>query len=734
MDGPRRFSEVAEVSDATLAVVKALGFDRMTPVQDAVIPLFCGHKDVAVDACTGSGKTLAFIIPIVEKLRRLEDPLRKHQVGAVIVSPTRELARQIYSVASPFVASLPGVVAQLLVGGADPGEDVAEFKASGAQLLVGTPGRLDDIMKRCTAMDFKRLEVLVLDEADRLLDMGFRQQLDAIMARLPKQRRTGLFSATQTEAVQALARAGLRNPIRVNVAVSMAAATAVKPRAKSSGAGPVQPSTPSQAAEAGGQKTPSGLHIQYCFVEVDQKLDQLVRFLQLHATSHKIIVYCLTCACVDFYHLALKRLGPKLLPGLQVKALHGRMKQSVREATLASFSPLSAGVLLATDLAARGLDIPEVHWVLQVDPPQDPAAFVHRVGRTARAGRSGHALVLLAPHEAAYVDFIRLRKVPLSEVQPLEGAAPLLQLLRQEAETDREVMEAGSRAFVSYVRGYKEHHCKFIFRVQDLPLGRLASSFALLRLPHMPEVKRALHKARAAMQQSDQDSASPPTHPSLDHFVPSAVEPDSIRFKDKAREKQRQQMLKQRAAAAAEAAANKPATQKARPKLKAGAGAKPATAEEHGAGERLTGAKRRKLQARDEVAELAAEYSLLKRMKKGKISEHEFDVATGLVSGSEDEDEPLDAESDLGDDGLASSLKRHNANTDANRESSQGGGPKAGKGTKRKSAAQKDGALLGVLAQGCAPVRQLEQQLEAKRKRTANKQRRLKQTVGVKVH
>ncbi|KAL4439652.1 hypothetical protein ABPG75_002653 [Micractinium tetrahymenae] len=166
-----------------LRALEDAGFAEPAPVQEATIPLFCGNRDVAVDACTGSGKTLAFVLPVVERLRRLEPPLKRNQagrggvgalggskVGAVIVSPTRELARQILR---------------------DPGADVAAFKEGGGHVLVGTPGRLDDVMQRCTTMDLRTVEVLVLDEADRLLDMGFKAQLDAIMQRLPRQRRTG---------------------------------------------------------------------------------------------------------------------------------------------------------------------------------------------------------------------------------------------------------------------------------------------------------------------------------------------------------------------------------------------------------------------------------------------------------------------------------------------------------------------------------------------------------------
>eukprot|EP00775_Hariotina_reticulata_P007461 gene7461-7671_t len=358
-----------------------------------------------------------------------------------------ELAKQIHQVAAPFVSAAPGLSSLLLVGGTDPSQDVAAFKASGGHILIGTPGRLNDVMKRLgPAMDTKTLEVLVLDEADRLLDMGFKVQLDAIMARLPKQRRTGLFSATQT-----------------------------------------------------------------------------VAFLDQHR-SEKVIVYCLTCACVEFFALILRRLPA--LKGLRVAALHGQLKQAARELTLTQFSEGAGGVLLCTDIAARGLDIPDVAWIVQYDPPQDPAAFVHRVGRTARMGRSGSALALLLPNESSYVDFLRLRKVPLVQAEGLTGAPDAVELsrfLRAAAEGDREVMEKGTRAFVSLVRGYKEHHCKFVFRIQELAVGPLAQSWGLMKLPRMPELKKG-------------SSAN-----DLESFTPSEVEPDSVKFKEKAREKQRQQ-------------------------------------------------------------------------------------------------------------------------------------------------------------------------------------------------
>lgn len=478
-------------------------------------------------------------------------------------------------------------------------------------------------------INFVAVEVLVLDEADRLLDMGFRQQLDAIMARLPRQRRTGLFSATQTEAVEALARAGLRNPVRVAVAVSYApnsgageaSADTRKKAGKKTKDGDANGSKAEAGVKAPGyeQVTPSTLSVQYTAVDVAGKVAQLASFLAAHV-HEKVIVYFLTCACVDYFATVLPRLAPcKAVP---FRALHGRMKQSVREAALEAFASAHAGVLLCTDVAARGLDIPDVHWVVQYDAPQDPSAFVHRCGRTARMGRSGSALAYLTPEEVPYVDFLRLRKVPLEEVPPVPDLIPdVLRVLRSESESDRAVMESGTKAFVSYIRAYKEHHCKYIFRMESLRVGQLASSFALLRLPRMQELKKAAREAASGK---------------LEGFAPSLVDPETVKFRDKAKEKQRQAVLKQRAAAVAAAAVE--AGEAAN-----GAHAAAATAaaqqrkQRQGAQEqpRLTANKRRQLEARQELAELNEEYTLLKKLKKGKISAREYDAATGASSDDE---------------------------------------------------------------------------------------------------
>ncbi|CBI25423.3 unnamed protein product, partial [Vitis vinifera] len=441
-----RFSELnPPLSEPVLEALTQSGFHFCTPVQAATIPLLCSFKDVAVDAATGSGKTLAFVVPLVEILRRASSAPKPHQVLGVILSPTRELSSQIYNVAQPFISTLPNVKSVLLVGGVEVKSDLKKIEEEGANLLIGTPGRLYDIMERMDVLDFRNLEILILDEADRLLDMGFQKQITSIIARLPKLRRTGLFSATQTEAVEELSKAGLRNPVRVEV----------RAEAKS-----LNDSVSSQ--QLASSKTPSGLNIEYLECEADKKPSQLVDLL-IKNKSKKIIIYFMTCACVDYWGVILPRLS--VLKGFSLIPLHGKMKQTAREKALASFTSLSSGILLCTDVAARGLDIPGVDCIVQYDPPQDPNVFIHRVGRTARMGRQGSAVVFLLPKEEAYVEFLRIRRVPLQGMTCSSDASDVVPQIRSAAKKDRDVMEKGLRAFVSFVRAYKEHHCSYIFRL-----------------------------------------------------------------------------------------------------------------------------------------------------------------------------------------------------------------------------------------------------------------------------
>ncbi|GMH19166.1 hypothetical protein Nepgr_021007 [Nepenthes gracilis] len=570
-----RFSDLKPpLTEPVLEALNHGGFHYCTPVQSATIPLLCSYKDVAVDAATGSGKTLAFVVPLVEILQRCSNRPKPHQVLGIIITPTRELSSQIYRVAQPFVSTLSDVKSMLLVGGVEVKADVKKIEENGANLLIGTPGRLYDIMERVDTLDFRSLEVLILDEADRLLDMGFQKQINSILSRLPKIRRTGLFSATQTEAVDELSKAGLRNPVKVEV------------RADTS-------SENSSSAQTFA-KTPSGLHLEYLECERDEKSSQLVDLLDKNK-SKKVIIYFMTCACVDYWGLVLPRLS--VLKGVPLIPLHGKMKQTARKKALDSFTCLSSGVLLCTDVAARGLDIPGVDCILQYDPPQDPNVFIHRVGRTARLGRQGSAIVFLSPKEEAYVEFLRIRRVPVQERKASDDASDIIPQIRSAARKDRDVMEKGIKAFVSYIRAYKEHHCSYIFSWKELEIGKLAMGYGLLQLPVMPEVKHHSLSIEGFSSVND-------------------VNLEEVKYKDKSREKQRQKNL------IAKKAKKEQKLPSQKPKVAASVSSTTVT-------RKKTAKQRRASQTKDDEEEMAQEYRLLKKLRRGVIDESEFAKLTG---------------------------------------------------------------------------------------------------------
>ncbi|KAF5390553.1 hypothetical protein D9757_002771 [Collybiopsis confluens] len=500
-----------------LDVVESMGHTRMTPVQASTIPLFMKHKDVVVEAVTGSGKTLAFVIPVLEKLIRREKRLRKNDIGALIVSPTRELATQIHSIFSAFLSSQlvtqtedsdvplsPEFPLPLLLVSSNqssPAQDVERFLSSGADIVVGTPGRIEEFLlgRGLGSVNVKELEVLVLDEADRLLDLGFQATLNKILKHLPKQRRTGLFSATMTDAdaISELVRAGLRNPAKIVVKVQS--------KKQVAGGGVAQKT---QTIEE--RRIPANLKNYYISCRASEKTVQLARIISQEIKTHdasQFIIYFATGACVDYFYQIL----PDLLPaGTNVYSLHGRLSPPVRTRALNSFStsistPSSPSILLSTDVAARGLDLPHVDVVIQYDPPMDPKVFSHRCGRTARAGRHGRAYTLLVDREVGYVDFMAVRRIPLQkhqyitndrstgedeESQPEDpGARLFLQTVRAKLLTDRTLHDQAAKAFVSFVRAYSKHEASYIFRIKDLDIVGLACSFGLLRLPKMPELK-----------------------------------------------------------------------------------------------------------------------------------------------------------------------------------------------------------------------------------------------------
>ena len=291
-------------------------------------------------------------------------------------------------------------------------QDLQQFQKLSSDIVIGTPGRVEDVLTRYDNMDVSELEVLILDESDVLLDMGFEVTLTSILSRLPRMRRTGLFSATNTSEVKRLCvKSGMRNPVVVDVAVS-----AVQKKSEAE-------AVDSSRGDGKQQATPSTLTNYYIISSLDEKLSRLLAFLHQHS-NEKIIIFFLTCACVEYYSAILKELN---LPckGFEYEALHGKLVQKRREKAMERFRERKGSTaLLCTDVAARGLDVPDVSWTIQFDAPVDPSSYVHRVGRSARAGKVGNSLVFLTRKEDAYVDFLKLRKVPVRELPDTEVCRP----------------------------------------------------------------------------------------------------------------------------------------------------------------------------------------------------------------------------------------------------------------------------------------------------------------------
>ncbi|GHJ86604.1 hypothetical protein NliqN6_3006 [Naganishia liquefaciens] len=545
------------------------GFTSLTPVQASLIPIaIAKNKDLLVEAVTGSGKTLSYVVPILERLVRKEAELakerggakglRRNEVFAMVVVPTRELAVQVHAVFEMFFESLREHLAQanavtevkedqdgeeatpttiieeiypsplLLVSGQSSSSTSTTLPAP-SPIIIGTPGRIASYLSASLStssssstsafararkhLSIAPFQLLILDEADSLLSSpDHLKSMHTIWQTLPRQRRNWLFSATMMDVLSerahgllgatGLERAGLKNLTRVVVKVEQK----VKRGDATEGVGEVKQ-----------RRTPVSLQNTYIICHAGEKTLQLMRAMRQEtaAGSAKFIVYFSTCAAVDYFYRILRRLPE--LSHVHFSSLHGHLPPPIRTSTLTSFTdhlstPLQPAVLLCTDVAARGLDLPDVDVVIQYDPPTDPKVFSHRAGRAARMGRQGKGIVLLTKgSEEGYVDFLALRKIPLrpesyiraqadvalgeSSTAPLKAetidpaALGMQRAVQDIVLEDRDLADKAAKAFVSAVRAYSKHEAAYIFRLRDLDVFGMGTSFGLLRLPRMPEIR-----------------------------------------------------------------------------------------------------------------------------------------------------------------------------------------------------------------------------------------------------
>ncbi|HWE60506.1 MAG TPA: DEAD/DEAH box helicase [Chloroflexota bacterium] len=363
-----------QVDSRLAGTLTSLGYSHPTPIQEqAIPPLRAGH-DVIGLARTGSGKTAGFGIPLLESLR----PGERH-VQALVLVPTRELAAQVAQALTALGAA-SGIRVTAVYGGVGMGAQIAALRGD-AQVVVGTPGRVIDHLQRGT-MDLRRARFVVLDEADRMLDVGFAPAIDAILQRVPKPRQVGLFSATFPAEVESLAQRHTRDAVRVAVDQPGVALTTLEQR----------------------------------FVRVAQSKDKIeaLHDILIDKDCRLALVFRRTTHRADSLARDLERRG------LRVAALHGRRTQGQRERALAALRAGQLQVLVATDIAARGLDITGLTHVVNFDLPDTADNYTHRVGRTARMGADGVAITLVSPEDEAALGAIQ-RKLPAT---PGRGATP----------------------------------------------------------------------------------------------------------------------------------------------------------------------------------------------------------------------------------------------------------------------------------------------------------------------
>ncbi|KAG7705686.1 hypothetical protein KL930_003558 [Ogataea haglerorum] len=468
LDHAKSFTKFDELplTKNTLRGVKESSYVTMTDIQRDSIPLALKGHDILGAAKTGSGKTLAFLIPVIEKLVH-ENWNEFDGVGALIISPTRELAMQIYEVLLK-IGKYHSFSAGLVIGGKD--YEFEKERIGKMNILIGTPGRLLQHMDQSATLNLTNLQILVLDEADRILDLGFKKTVDDIISNLPPERQSLLFSATQTKSVQDLARLSLVNPEYVNTSSDTSS-------------------------------TPESLEQSYVVIRLQDKLDILWSFIKSHLDS-KILVFVSSSKQVHFIYEAFR----KLQPGISLMKLHGRQKQKARMETTFKFSESRHCCLFATDVVARGLDFPAIDWVVQLDCPEDVATYIHRVGRSARAGRAGKSLLMLTPsEEGPFVKRLESKKIVPKKLNIRNSKKKSIRdQIQSLCFKSPDLKYLGQKAFISYVKSVYIQKDKEVFDVKQLPLDEFAKS---LGLPGTPKIKMVGGEEELAKQKQKKNAS-----------------------------------------------------------------------------------------------------------------------------------------------------------------------------------------------------------------------------------
>ncbi|KAJ6820071.1 DEAD-box ATP-dependent RNA helicase 17 [Iris pallida] len=518
-----------------------MGFEVPTEIQAQAIPVIMSGKHVLVNANTGTGKTLVYLAPIVHMLQ-MRDPRIERADGtfALVLVPTRELCMQVYEILQKLLHRFHWIVPGYLMGGENRGKEKARLR-KGISILIATPGRLLDHLKNTSSFKYTNLRWIVFDEADRILELGFGKAIEEILDFLGSKediqkkhskisRQNLLLSATLNEKVNHLANISLQNPVMIGLNEKRIPPEVQNPSVKklTSQESDEDDDTkhetlPSHSIES--YNLPAQLVQRYVKVPCGSRLVVLLSILKSlfeKDASQKIVLFLSTCDAVDFHYLLFNefRCSLNLQPEgsekqilLKFKSfrLHGNMDHGDRRASFQGFKSENSALLLCTDVAARGLDFPKVRSIIQYDSPGEASEYVHRVGRTARLGEKGEALLFLQPVEIDYLNDLQKHGVSLTEY-PLEKVLdsfhvhgrkqshkklisiemhPWVLFLQKALEsfisTQFKLKKLAKDAFCTWVRAYTAHRgdLKKIFMVKKLHLGHVARSFGLKDQPSL---------------------------------------------------------------------------------------------------------------------------------------------------------------------------------------------------------------------------------------------------------
>ncbi|XP_036382999.1 probable ATP-dependent RNA helicase DDX31 [Megalops cyprinoides] len=509
-------------------LTNVLKVTSMTSVQKRAIPVLLGGRDAVIRSQTGSGKTLAYGIPLVQALQAVQPKIKRGDGPlAVIVVPTRELAQQSFQIIQKLLKPFTWIVPGVLMGGEKRKSEKARLR-KGVNILISTPGRLVDHIKNTLSIVLSGVRCLVLDEADRTLDLGFEKDLSVILNALntaAPARQNILLSATLTEGVSRLAGISLKDPVSIQVSEPLREiCESARPTSD-----PAQPtSDPAGPGLTDSFAVPEKLQQHVVVVPSKLRLVCLAAFILgkcKFESGHKLIVFLSSREAVDFLLMLFTAVlcgktepsaTPTQRPPLAFLKLHGSMAQEERTEVFREFSHSSTGVLLCTDVAARGLDLPQVTWIVQYNPSCSAAEYIHRVGRTARIGSHGSSLLFLTPSESAYLNVLANHNISLSELKMEDILSSLMQderfrgrgkwgrktpgaqkqevceratVLQTEFEnvvhSSEDSLQMAKRALQSFLRAYTTYPAslKHIFHIRCLHLGHAAKSFGLRDAP-----------------------------------------------------------------------------------------------------------------------------------------------------------------------------------------------------------------------------------------------------------